>query len=160
MILPTSYTLSSSVLGIGRQPTASGGSGDLYEGTLDGSRVCIKRIRIYSRGGPGDVAKVHCLTFSVHFCSQISQALYQEAVVWKYLAHPNIVTLLGITHAPLQLISEWIPGGDLTEYIKKHPDAGRLDLVGVPPAVFDPSLTPTTSCLMSPKVSTISTLAT
>ena len=80
--------------------------------------------------------------------------------MWKRLKHQNIVPLLGITQAPLQLISEWIPGGDLTEYIEKHPDAGRLDLVGVPPVVFDLALTPTTSCLMSPKVSTISTLAT
>ena len=79
--------------------------------------------------------------------------------MWKRLKHQNIIPLLGITQTPLQLISEWIPGGDLTEYIKKHPDAGRLDLVGVPPVVFDPALTPS-SCLMSPKVSTISTLAT
>ena len=79
--------------------------------------------------------------------------------MWKRLKHQNIVPLLGITQTPLQLISEWIPGGDLTEYIKKHPDAGRLDLVSVLLVVFDPALTPS-SYLMSPKVSTISTLAT
>lgn len=50
--------------------------------------------------------------------------------MWKRLAHPNIVPLLGITSTPLQLISEWMPGGDLTEYIKKNPDVDRLDLVG------------------------------
>ena len=86
--------------------------------------------------------------------------------MWKHLAHPNFVPLFGVVHSPsvsytpLQLISEWVPGGDLTEYIKKYPDTGRLDLVGVLPVVFDPALTPTTSCLMSPKVSTIFTLAT
>jgi len=51
--------------------------------------------------------------------------------VWKRLAHPNIVPLLGITPTPLQLVSEWMPGGDLTEYIKSHPDTDRLGLVGV-----------------------------
>ena len=78
----------------------------------------------------------------------------------KHLAHPNIVPLLGITPDPLQLISEWVPGGDLTDYIKKHPGADRVGLVGAPLVVSDPTLTPTTSCLISLRVSTFSTLAT
>ena len=51
--------------------------------------------------------------------------------MWKHLVHPNIVPLFGITPVPLQLISGWIPGGDLTEYIRKHPGVDRLGLVGV-----------------------------
>ena len=61
--------------------------------------------------------------------------------MWKRLKHENIVSLLGITLTPLQLISDWMPGGDLTEYIRNHPDVDRLDLVGVPPVVFDLPLT-------------------
>ena len=57
---------------------------------------------------------------------------YQVAVVWKHLAHPNIVPLLGVTTDPPQLISDWICDGDLTEYIASHPDADRLSLVRVP----------------------------
>jgi hypothetical protein len=57
-ILPTSYILSSSLLNIGRHPVASGGPGDVYEGTLNGLKVCVKRIRVYSRDGPKKVAKV------------------------------------------------------------------------------------------------------
>jgi serine/threonine protein kinase len=57
------------------------------------------------------------------------------------LKHKNIVSLLGITPTPLQLISDWMPGGDLTEYIRKHPDVDRLDLVGVLLVVFDLPLT-------------------
>lgn len=113
MILPLSYTLSSRVLHIGRQPVASGGSGDVYEGTLDNIRVCVKRVRVYSRDGP----------------QKPSEAFLKEAVVWKRLEHKNIVHLLGITATPLQLISEWMPGGDLTEYIEKHPDTNRLSLL-------------------------------
>ena len=85
--------------------------------------------------------------------------LYQEAVVWKHLEHENIVPFLGITSSPLQLISDWMPGGDLTKYIKKHPDADRLGLVGAPPAVFDLTLTLATSCLMLPKAFASSTPA-
>ena len=50
--------------------------------------------------------------------------------MWKHLRHPNIVPLLGITVTPLQLISDWISGGVLQDYIKGHPDVDRLRLVG------------------------------
>jgi len=62
--------------------------------------------------------------------------------MWKYLTHPNILPLLGVTIAPFQLITTWILGGDLLEYIKKNPDADRLQLVGVPPIVFIPCSLP------------------
>ena len=52
-------------------------------------------------------------------------------MVWKHLEHPNIAPLLGVTVDPLQLISDWMPGGDLTEYIVNNPEAERLSLVGV-----------------------------
>ena len=51
-MLPTSYTLSLSHLNIGRQPVIWGDSDDVYEGTLDGSRVCVKRVRVYSKDIP------------------------------------------------------------------------------------------------------------
>ena len=85
---------------------------------------------------------------------------YQEAAVWKRLKHKNIVPLLGITSNPLQLVSDWMPGGDLTEYIRKHPDTDRLGLVGVISVVLGFTLTPAVSYLTSPKVSTFSTPAT
>ena len=59
MILPASYIILSSVLDVGRQPVASGSSGNIYEGTLNGSRVCVKRIRIHSEDGPQGAIKVH-----------------------------------------------------------------------------------------------------
>ena len=59
-ILPTSYTLSSHLLDIHPQPFAAGGFGDVYHGTLDGSTVCIKRVRVYIHDDPGKVLKVRC----------------------------------------------------------------------------------------------------
>ena len=56
--------------------------------------------------------------------------------MWKHLAHPNILPLLGVTLTPFQLVSTWMPGGDLPEYIKKNPDVDRIRLVGAPPIVF------------------------
>ena len=60
--------------------------------------------------------------------------------MWKRLTHPNILPLLGITIVPPQLISDWMPGGDLPEYIRKNPEVNRLGLVCLPPVVFTPRL--------------------
>ena len=49
-ILPTSYTLPSNHLSVSPDPFAAGGYGDVHEGTLDGSKVCIKRVRAYQEG--------------------------------------------------------------------------------------------------------------
>ena len=57
-MLPTSYTLSSDLLNISPEPFAAGGYGDVYEGTLDGSRVCIKRVKAYVQDGPQKAARV------------------------------------------------------------------------------------------------------
>ena len=48
----------------------------------------------------------------------------------KRLSHPSILPLLGITLEPLQLILSWMPGGNLMEYVKKHPGSDRIRLVG------------------------------
>ena len=77
--------------------------------------------------------------------------------MWKHLKHPNIVPLMGVTLTPLQLISDRMSGGEMSGYIKKHPDVDRLKLVGVPPVVFIPALTPVTSYPTSLRVSAIST---
>ena len=65
---------------------------------------------------------------------------YKETVIWKYLKHPNILPLLGVTINPLQLISKLMPGGTLPDYIKKNPGADRLRLVGIHPAASFPCL--------------------
>ena len=58
--------------------------------------------------------------------------LYREALIWKRLTHDNIVPFRGVTLEPLQIISEWMPNGDLTAYIKKNPNANRVNLVRPP----------------------------
>jgi len=63
-------------------------------------------------------------------------------VVWKNLAHPNVVPLLGITTDPIQIVSGWMPDVDLTRYIANHPEVDRLSLVGIPSTVLCDMLTP------------------
>jgi len=62
--------------------------------------------------------------------------------MWKRLTHQNLLPLLGVTIAPLQLISNWMSGGDLPEYIEKHSNADRPALVGVFSVVFIQHLLP------------------
>ena len=56
-ILPTSYTITSH-LNVESDPFAFGGFGDVYHGTLDGSRVCIKRVRVYTEDDTKKASKV------------------------------------------------------------------------------------------------------
>lgn len=68
-----------------------------------------------------------------HQCLQ--QMLYREAVMWKRLTHANIVPFKGVTFSPLRIVSEWMPGGDLTGYICRSPQADRIGLVS-PASVY------------------------
>jgi serine/threonine protein kinase len=49
--------------------------------------------------------------------------------VWKHLVHPNIVPFKGVTFGPLQLVSEWMPNGEIRHYARK-PEADLVALVG------------------------------
>ena len=80
---------------------------------------------------------IEAAAFPISHRSRKSQEFCQEAVVWKRMVHPNIVPLLGITTSPLyQMISDWMPGEDLPEYVKKYPGADLRGLVCIPPVGF------------------------
>ena len=59
-ILPQSHVLSASDVNVGERPVASIGPCDVYEGSLDGSEVRVKRLRVYSIQGPKDEKRVGC----------------------------------------------------------------------------------------------------
>jgi len=63
-MLPASYTLSPHLLNISPEPFAAGGYGDVHLGTLGGSRVCIKRVRVYTRDDSHRSTKVRSATFA------------------------------------------------------------------------------------------------
>jgi len=51
--------------------------------------------------------------------------------MWKRISHPNIVPLLGVsdTPAPLCIVSEWMPNGNVRDFVGMNPDTSRLQLV-------------------------------
>jgi len=67
-ILPTSYTSPSLRLSVAPSPFASGDNRDMYEGTLDGSKVCVKRVPVYIQDGPTKAAKVRIDAVAFPIC--------------------------------------------------------------------------------------------
>lgn len=52
-------------------------------------------------------------------------------MVWGALHHPNVLPMLGVTVTKDQLVvvSEWMMGGNIMEFLKLNVDADRLGLV-------------------------------
>ena len=53
--------------------------------------------------------------------------------MWKSLQHPNVLPLIGVTMSETQfaMISDWMANGNINNFVKAHPDANQLELVGV-----------------------------
>ena len=53
-------------------------------------------------------------------------------MAWKTLRHPNILPLIGVMVSQVQfaMISDWMVNGNINDFVKAHPDANRLELVG------------------------------
>jgi hypothetical protein len=69
--------------------------------------------------------------------------------VWKTFHHPNVLPLLGATMSNNQfaMVSEWMVNGNVNEYVTKHRNTNRFELVGLGLTVALPladcNLTPT-----------------
>ncbi|KAF9644343.1 kinase-like protein [Thelephora ganbajun] len=113
-ILPKSCTISDTLLNTGGRPCASGILADMYEGSLDGFKVCVEKVRMYSDGGDPE---------------NVTRMFFKEAVMRKHFMHRNVVPFLGAILNPPQIVSVWMPGGCLAEYVTTHPEKSRLDLL-------------------------------
>jgi len=58
----------------------------------------------------------------------------KEVVTWKTLRHPNVLPLLGVTMSGTQfaMVSEWMPNGNINQFITVYRDANRFNLVSFP----------------------------
>ena len=67
------------------------------------------------------------------FLFRFSQRLCTNAVIWKRLSHPNVVSFLGLgsDSPPISLVYPWMSNGNLSEYLRKRADANKLGLVRV-----------------------------
>ena len=51
--------------------------------------------------------------------------------MWKALQHPNVLPLIGVTMSETQfaMVSDWMSNGNISDYVKAHPEANQLELV-------------------------------
>ncbi|KAF9649070.1 kinase-like protein [Thelephora ganbajun] len=94
------------------------GFADVWKVEHCGRDVAVKAIRTYSNS---DLQKV-----IGRFC--------KEVVTWKFLRHPNVLPLLGVTMSEHQfaMISDWVANGNINDFVKAYPGVDRLGLlVGV-----------------------------
>ncbi|KAF8071438.1 kinase-like domain-containing protein [Lyophyllum atratum] len=112
-LYPVCYDLRD-VVQEGDDPVAAGGFADIYKGTFQGQAVCMKAVRIYRN------------TDIEHFLKQFSK----EAILWGQLLHPNVLPIYGLYRFRnrICLVSPWMEHGDITQYLKNHPDADRVKL--------------------------------
>ena len=61
------------------------------------------------------------------------QKFYKEVIGWKSIRHPNLVPFLGVlkdrTQFRFAMVSEWMPNGNINEFVKAHRDVNRFKLV-------------------------------
>ena len=57
-MLPTSCMLSADLLSVDLNVFKRGGCGVVYQGTLNGSKVCVKRLQVYTEDDQQQVQKV------------------------------------------------------------------------------------------------------
>jgi len=61
-MLPTSYMIPSTLLNASAKPVSSGNFAEIYEGTLKGSKICVKQARISSKDSSQTALEVHHTT--------------------------------------------------------------------------------------------------
>ena len=60
-----------------------------------------------------------------------TQRFCKEFVTWRGLRHPNVLPLLGVIMSGTQfvMVSEWMPNGNINQFVKAHQDKNRFKLV-------------------------------
>ena len=106
----------------------------MYQAMLDGTKVRVGSVWVTHRKFLPSLTKVRAPISPHSRCAVADkhpQAFCEEAISWtrKRLEHPNLAPLLGFTVDPLRFVTEWMPNGDLPEYIEKNPDVDRVRLV-------------------------------
>ena len=139
-LLPNSHIIPEKLIQTTEYPVASGTYGDVWEGIYDDKRVAIKTLRVYQEHDVRKVKKV--LTFLILLDTRADdryQLFCKEVVMWRRISHPNVVPFLGVleTPTPLCMVSEWMPNGNVRDYVRRDPEASRLQLVRWLECAFD-----------------------
>ncbi|KIK53337.1 hypothetical protein GYMLUDRAFT_179049, partial [Collybiopsis luxurians FD-317 M1] len=104
----------------GENPVAGGGFADIWRGTLNKKPVCLKVLRLTLEQNETTRDKIR-----KEFCD--------EALVWRQLDHPNILTFLGVNmdlfSPSFCLISPWMENRDIKTFLEKNPQHSLLSVL-------------------------------
>ena len=107
---------------------------DVSKGKYSASPVAVKRLRV-NEGGYHRVFKVPSIDSTSTRFSTFAQRFCREVIGWKHLIHPNILPLLGVYMSPdsnrFDILTDWMPNGNLVQYAKSNPEVNRLKLVSM-----------------------------
>lgn len=112
-----------------------GGFGDVWKHRYQGREVAVKVLRIYATSDLEMIARVCSprspFPTSLSSTDEKSQRFCKEFVPWKALQHPNVLPLLGVrmTENEFAMVSEWMPNGNINQFVSAHRDANRFELV-------------------------------
>lgn len=134
-MFPVSYIIQPELTYVGEFEW-EGGFADVSRGEYGGRPVAVKQLKARAKDGFDKVFKVSDRTWPGDYGRLFSiQRLCREVLIWKRLSHPNILPLLGVSmsNSPqyFRIISEWMPNGHVTEYIRSNPEVNRLRLVSL-----------------------------
>ncbi|KAJ7269932.1 kinase-like domain-containing protein [Mycena rebaudengoi] len=90
-------------------PLFTGGFGDIFQASIAGKKIALKRIRMFYR----DEAQ-----------RRIRTQICKEALIWQSLQHPSILPFIGIDQETfpgyLCLASPWMEQGTVLKYLESH----------------------------------------
>ncbi|KAK7045071.1 Serine/threonine-protein kinase STY8 [Favolaschia claudopus] len=112
--LPEHLTVTGVVLS-NEHPLKHGGFSEIYHGkwmlgTTGEYDVALKVLKTFRNNNHNSTAG-------------IPQQLFREALVWRYLRHPNIAPFIGVDSVTFEspaLVSPWCAQGSLLKYISRH----------------------------------------
>ncbi|KAJ6554051.1 kinase-like domain-containing protein [Mycena vulgaris] len=100
-------------------PTFGGGNGDIYRASYGDQIVALKHMRHFMRGA--NLRRIRLVGFTI---PQTCRNVCREALVWKDLQHPHILTFIGIDRetfpSSLCMVSPWMEHGTILEYLTRH----------------------------------------
>ncbi|KAJ7197945.1 kinase-like domain-containing protein [Mycena pura] len=110
-----------------KDPRFGGGFGDIYQASLAGNKVALKRIRVFSGDeGYHHVWRVRCFIHP-NRASPLkfnAQQFCREALIWQALQHPCILPFIGLDCDTfpgfLTLVSPWMENNTVLKYLKAN----------------------------------------
>ena len=118
-------------------PLYRGAFADVWKGHHDGRDVAAKVLRLPPKNDSKPVIKVgSCFRRDPPRCVPMAelcdlQNFCRDVVTWKSLHHPHVLQLIGVTMTggKFVMVSEWMKNGNILEFVARHPDVNRLNLV-------------------------------